>query len=209
MRICTIILSGLAVFWLAACAASPSGTENGSSRIELENSAPIDVNVASVDVVNETRQALNTPRDFYVSLDQELVRFLKEDFRPRGLDGAIEIAIKDVSVKHEEQPSDNSFAKMINMGGYDVYDMTIEIELRRGAESVQLYEGRRMRAHSRLKMSEHLSPVKRENQQTEAVKEMLLDLKSSLEKTLLEYDLIMPVLTTPEVTPTLTFPEAR
>ena len=182
---------------LSACSSAPKSEEKTVIKQQHPGElSGIILTVGKVNIVDEVpADSEVSAREFHVPLKERLTGFLQENLRAEGSYGALEVALRNVSVKHGTEPSDNSFARMIDMAGYDVYTMDVEIELRRGAEHVQLYEGRRISAQRRVKMSEHLSYAKREKEQQEAVNAMLADLKEALVKNLSELQLIMPRLT--------------
>ena len=192
-----IALVCVAVLALGGCSSSPKKEE----KTVIKENEPgylqdIVLTVGKVNIVNEVPYtSQTTARDFHVDVTDRLSDFLRDSLRPEGARGALEVAIRNVNVTHETEASDNSIAPLVNVAGFDVYTIDIEIELRRGAENVQLYEGRRISAQRRVKMSEHLSYAKRQEEQENAVKGMMADLKDSLVKNLSELQLIMPRLT--------------
>jgi hypothetical protein len=95
--------------------------------------APIYLNVASIQVIDEYKSPQQEPYVEHLlpySPEDAMRIWVKDRIRAVGLDNTLHVIIKDGSVKATTKKAENSFSQFLTIDQNRSYDMKLEVEMR-------------------------------------------------------------------------------
>lgn len=178
-----------ALVLLASCSSSISG--KAPPDVTFQDTRPVNLPVSDL-VIEEgpSAQAASNATSFSVPFEEKVDLYLRHKLHSVGGEKRLRVVIEDSSVKERFEPSANKVAGFLDMAGFDVYDISLILNV--GAEdNFGGHKGVRLKLARTIKVSEHASIAERELKQTEGVTALFKELDTNLTRiTLQELDLI-------------------
>lgn len=169
-----------AVLSLAACSSVPAGKP--LRTLTFAHLQPIPINVGEIKTHNATEEI---PGVFVISPYTAIQDYLHARFAPGGYDGTLEGVIEDAAVVHSYEQSTSGTGRFLNVGGFDVYDMNVNLRLSHLDRSGGMIMSTTINARRVVKVSEHASIAEREKRQFEGMKSLFTDLDNAVQHAVL------------------------
>lgn len=170
----TVTLLLASMFVLAGCETSFHADGGPQPKMTFAHLQPIPLNIGMLKT-HDTADMISN-ETFVVSPYQSLRDYLHARFRPGGFNGILNATIENASITHSFESSDQTINKALNVGGLDVYDMTILLKLEHIDSQDKLKYGTVLTVRRIIKVSEHASIAERERRQYRAMEALFADL---------------------------------
>ncbi len=175
----SLILSALA---LPACSSLPKPEGKPLPAITFEHIQKLPISVGSLRTHSES-EAIS--ESFVVSPHNVMSEYLHARFVPKGFSGSLQAVIETANIEHSYQPSSNKAGSFLDVGGLDVYSMTVKIRLEYIGQDEKLIKGSVLTGGRIVKVSEHASIAERERRQFEGMELLFKDLDEAVKSIVL------------------------
>lgn len=175
---------------LGAC--SSSGIDGKPPPdLTFQNVIPVNLPVSDITVERAAGyNAASNATSFVVPFSDKIESYVRKKMQAVGGDKRLKVVIEEASVKEHFQPSDNKVADFLKVAGFDVYDLSLVLNVM-AQDSYGGNKGVRLKLGRTIKVTEHASVAERELRQTEGVESLFRELDTNMTRiTLQELDLI-------------------
>lgn len=140
----------------------------------------------SVGALRTNSDAESITESFIVSPHEVMEKYLQSRFMPKGFSGTLQAVIEEAQVNHSYEGSGSKVGSFLDVGGLDVYDMSIRVRLEYVGADDQLIQGSVLSARRIMKVSEHASIAERERRQFMGIEAMFGDLDEQVKQIVLK-----------------------
>jgi hypothetical protein len=171
-----LLFSSMAVIagtGLAACNSGPvpeSPPQVDFSKLQM---VAIPINVSTI---NTHIREMKVGGAFVADPVEVMQKYLKARYEPRGMQDSLEVTIEEASVTKTEKAADSKVARYFNVGGQDVYNITLRVRFDYVETGGRLIYGRVYTAKRQMGISQHASIAEREQREVEGLEKMLTEL---------------------------------
>ena len=171
---------------MTGCAAFNASYLSGLSLTNLEGGTPAsltfahiqpaDLPVVEVSVVsNHTALA---PESFGVQIDTFVSQYLRHKLRPDGVsgEGALKAVVENLKITESYEPRGNKVIQFFELSGFDVYTMTVAVNLQFNDMSDYKRYGTGLEFERSAKVPEHSSLARRDIIQMELLESIIGDM---------------------------------
>lgn len=181
----SLLAAGLA---LAACQPTPLPAQE---EISFKHYSPIDLDVATVDIVDEYRAPLAKPNveHLFSTPPAEAIRiWIADRIRPVGGERRLEVIIRDASVIEVPLPRTEGIKGAFTKDQSERYDAKLEVEMRiYGARSALSEASIHVTATRGRTIAENASVAKREQLFDRITRELMDAMNAEMEKNIFAY----------------------
>lgn len=140
----------------------------------------------SVGMLRTLSESQSFSEAFVVSPHDAMHEYMQSRFVPKGFSGELQSVIEQASVEHTYEPAVSKVAGFFDVGGLDVYNMSIRLRLEYIGEDNQVIHGSVLNAKRIVKVSEHASITERETRQLEGAEGLFRDLDEQVRSIVLD-----------------------
>lgn len=173
---------------LAACSSNPiSGV--GPADLTFQHVRPVNLPVSDLSVERAAPSQSNAP-GFVVPFEDKIEPYFRKKVQTVGGEKRMKVIIEESYVKESFEPSPNKVAGFLDVAGFDVYNLSLILNVR-SEDNFGAHKGVRLKLARTIKVSEHASVAERETKQTEGVEALFRELDVNMTRIALqELDLI-------------------
>ncbi len=134
----SILLSGVALSCLVV-----SGCDRPADKLSYglpmpkqtyEHISPVTIAAGQMNIVQGDGDSITQPDNFIVSLPAQAERYLRHKVvvdPAGGIDDVLNVLIEDAKIKHHFQKSETGLLKMMDVDGFDVFDIDLTLNFQR------------------------------------------------------------------------------
>ena len=167
----------------AGCAMERNPEGQPLPAITFAHLQKIPINVGMLQTMSE---AQGISEAFIVSPQQAMHEYIQSRFVAMGVTGKLQAIIERADVKHSYEAATSKVGSYLEVGGLDVYDMSIKIRLEHVGADNQVKQSAVLNAERLVKVSEHASIADRERRQFQAAEAMFHDIDEQVRKIVLD-----------------------
>lgn len=168
---------------LPACVADPGPGGVPPAHMTFAHLQPLSVHVRSVDIVNA---AGGTEGDFVYDPMNATQDYIKSRFAPQGMQETLAVTIEEASVRKAEKPSGNNVARFFNVGGHEIYNVTLRLRFEHKDEGGRVLYGKVLTGRRKMEIDEHASVAKREKHEMEGLGILFRDMDREITHLVME-----------------------
>lgn len=169
---------------MPGCAFTASPKGKPMPQISFAHLAPLSVNVRDIVQPSVTEDYIGG--DFAVSPAAAARQYFAGRFRPVGIEGALKLYVADAQVKSAHKKQTQKIANFFNVGGHNVYDVSLTIRLEHVADDGRVIFGKAVTARRTMNIDEHAPIAEREAHQLSAMEAMFRELDTAVVKIIQE-----------------------
>ncbi|HRQ60976.1 MAG TPA: hypothetical protein PLO23_05645 [Alphaproteobacteria bacterium] len=180
-----LLLSAIA---LTACSNSNvSGV--APPDLTFQHVRSVNIPVSDLTIERAAPSQSNAP-GFVVPFEDKIEPYFRKKVQVVGGEKRMKVIIEESYVKESFEPSANKVAGFFDMAGFDVYNLSLILNVR-SEDNFGGHKGVRLKLARTIKVSEHASVAEREMKQTEGVEALFRELDVNMTRIALqELDLI-------------------
>ncbi len=160
---------------------SPAGKPVAAATFDHIRPKPVNVRSIALEVKPQTQSA-----PFFQPVSAAAESYFRTRFSARGAKDSLKVTVEQADVTQGYENSTQKVTNFMGVGGFDVYNLIVQVRLEHMDEQGYIRHGRVVTARRHIKISEHASLAEREQRQLEGMEALFGELDKQVENVVLE-----------------------
>lgn len=173
---------GFCILALAACETFEPSQKNILPDLTFSHMPPVQVDVQTLlsSPDDPAPVAPAVPHGFVVTPDALWQDYTAQRFQAVGSSGLLYVLLESYSIEQDRKESDYSWGQFLNVDGLDEYKIEMTVHLLWKDELSGEAKGQRFTVQRVTTISEHASPIEREQKQFEVMEELFQKIDANI-----------------------------